>query len=360
LRKSFVGLIILLIIVGNTFLAVMYADDRFDLPLWLQEMFGKFEVAYSSLVVNDNATGDMSSEAESINTQIAPLNLNASASANSVHVKAKTPTPLHNELAVVGGACAKGRFGAKQQDKSFYVWTDSTGIRHISDKPPQISSKVPISIIGSYPPAQFITRFIGTPMSVNFQDKLNQRLDRLAKEFAQVLDVTTVREIGLNFRFFTQQAAFERYKKRVAPTTPTRSGFYLHAENEMTILVNDEKTGLNTSIHEAVHAINRAVFGSMAKWLNEGLAQVLTLKTADVAASHLKRSLSLNKLFNATDEDWDGPLRSPLYQSSEAFIESLMETQQGRETIARLLLAEQVNGCNDLNIVDVSRILGKL
>jgi hypothetical protein len=64
--------------------------------------------------------------------------------------------------------------------------------------------------------------------------------------------------------------------------------------------------------------------------------------------------------FNATDGDWNAPLRSSLYQSSEAFIHKLMNTQQGRKSIARLLLAEQVNGCDNLNNSDVSSILGNL
>jgi hypothetical protein len=140
---------------------------------------------------------------------------------------------LPKELAFVG-ACAEGGFGAKQQDKPFYVWTDSAGIRHISDKPTKRDNNAPISIVGAYPPAQFISRFISAPMSARFQDKLSQGL---AKEFAQILDVTTVREVALNLGFFTQQVKFQQYKKHVAPT---RSRFYLHATNEMIILLTDE------------------------------------------------------------------------------------------------------------------------
>jgi hypothetical protein len=108
-----------------------------------------------------------------------------------------------------------------------------------------------------------------------------------------------------------------------------------------------------------VHAINRALFGSMARWLNEGLAQVLTANTSNTESKvpRTKYSMSKGKLFRTTDEDWAGPLRNQLYLS-KAFIHQLMATERGRNSIARLLLAEQVNGCNDLTSGDVSKILG--
>lgn len=330
--------------------------EFFPLPLWAQQLITYFDVEVSRFISHDDKAEDL----------VTPVNVlstisNRIPSSNKVINREANVTSLqYSELPSVGVSCSKGRFGAKQKDKPFYVWTDYKGQKHISDKPPKLDNTSPVSILGTYPAAKFIIRFIGKPMSVGFQDELSQRLERLTKEYAQVLDVTAVREVKLNFRFFKQQAEFDRYKKRVAPKTPSRTGFYRHAANEMVILVTDEDAGLHTSIHEAVHAINRALFGSMAKWLNEGLAQVLTVNTSNTIAKapRIKYSMSKDKLFRATDEDWAGPLRNQLYLSSKVFIHQLMSTERGRNSIARLLLAEQVNGCDNLTSGDVSRILG--
>lgn len=332
-------------------------DGTFALPLWAQQVIIDVEGRLQSFIPNTIKTEDLASldgYPTSVPISVAP---NHKVVGSSVNIT----TSQHSELPSIGSACAKGRFGSKQNDKSLYAWTDHAGTRHISDKRPIFDNTSPVSILGTYPAAQFITRFIGEPMSVDFQDKLSQRLARLIKKYAQVLDVTTVREVRLNFRFFKQQTQFDRYKKRVAPTTPSRTGFYRHASNEMVILVTDEEAGLHTSIHEAVHGINRALFGSMARWLNEGLAQVLAVNTSNIntKAPRLTFSMSKDTLFNATHDDWDGPLRNQLYQSSKTLIHQLMASKRGRNSIARLLLAEQVNGCDNLTNTDVSRILGR-
>jgi hypothetical protein len=339
----------------NTFVVYKYMEGTFTLPMWAQQLITQVECGFQRLIASDSETKEFATLDDA--TSVA---FSAESNNKVVASKVNTATPPHSELPSVGNSCAKGRFGSKQNDKSLYTWTDHAGTRHISDKPPKFDNTSPVSILGTYPAAQFITRFLGKPMSVGFQDKLSQRLERLIKEYAQVLDVTTVREVRLNFRFFKEQAEFDSYKKRVAPSVPSRTGFYRHAANEMVILVTNEDSGLDTSIHESVHAINRALFGSMTKWLNEGLAQVLAVNTSSTVAKALriKNNMSKDWLFRATDEDWAGPLRNQLYRSSKKFIHQLMATEAGRNSIARLLLAEQVNGCNDLTSVDVSRILG--
>jgi hypothetical protein len=359
LSKSIKGLVIFTVFCLNTFVVYKYMDGTFPLPSWAQQLITYFDVEVPRFISHEDKAEDLDT---SVN--VPTIISNRIPSSNKVINREANVTSLrYSEFPSVGVSCSKGRFGAKQKDKPFYVWTDYKGQKHISDKPPKLDNTSPVSILGTYPKAQFITRFMGKPMSVGFQDELNQRLARLTKEYAQVLDVTTVREVRLNFRFFKQQAEFDRYKKRVAPKAPSRTGFYRHAANEMVILVTDEVKGLDTSIHETVHAINRALFGSMAKWLNEGLAQALTVNTSNTSntvakAPRIKYSMSKGKLFKATDEDWAGPLRNQLYLSSKAFIHQLMATERGRNSIARLLLAEQVNGCNDLTSGDVSRILG--
>jgi hypothetical protein len=355
LSKSIKGVVVFAIFCLNTFVVYKYMEGTLTLPMWAQHSVTQVECGFQRLIASDSETKEFATLDDA--TSVAH---SAESNNKVVASKVNTATPPHSELPSVGNSCAKGRFGSKQNDKSLYTWTDHAGTRHISDKPPKFDNTSPVSILGTYPAAQFITRFIGKPISIGFQDELSQRLERLTKEYAQVLDVTAVREVRLNFRFFKQQAEFDRYKKRVAPKSPSRTGFYRHAANEMVILVIDEDAGLRTSIHEAVHAINRALFGSMAKWLNEGLAQVLAANTADSLhkISSIKTSLSNGKLFKATDDDWNGPLRHQLYLSSKVLIHQLMTTEQGRNSIARLLLAEQVNGCDDLTSADVYRILG--
>ncbi len=331
-------------------------DGTFTLPFRAQQLIIYFEKGFHRFIANNSETEELAA----LDDDLTSISLSVASIDKVVASKVNIATPLHREVPSISSSCAKRRFGSKKNEKSFYTWTDHVGTRHISDKAPDFDYTTPVSILGTYPASQFIVRFMGKPMSVGFQNELSQRLERLTEEYAQVLDVTTVREVRLKFRFYKQQVEFDRYKKPVALKALSRSGFYRHAANEMVILVTDEDAGLRTSIHESVHAINRALFGSMARWLNEGLAQVLTANTSNTESKvpRTKYSMPKGKLFRATDEDWAGPLRNQLYLSSKAFIHQLMATERGRNSIARLLLAEQVNGCNDLTSGDVSKILG--
>jgi hypothetical protein len=113
---------------------------------------------------------------------------------------------------------------------------------------------------------------------------------------------------------------------------------------------------------EAMHSINRHWFGSMSRWLNEGIAeyaetdQKVLLKDASWFR-HLnkKQLMPLTQLFQSGENEWRNQ-QNIMYASSLGFVAFLMDEE--RLLLSRLLLAENVNGCDTLKLLDVERISG--
>lgn len=137
------------------------------------------------------------------------------------------------------------------------------------------------------------------------------------------------------------------------------NGFYSHASNKAYLLYTNDQQAMQTAVHEATHAINRAMIGYSPKWLNEGLAEYS--ETINVSANAVnfypnnnwtsngminEKLLPLDVLFSAESKEWNGQLRKRLYATSWAFIYFMMEQHGRRSALARLINTEQVNVCD--------------
>ncbi len=144
---------------------------------------------------------------------------------------------------------------------------------------------------------------------------------------------------------------------------------YFHASNSAFINYDNAQSAMRTSVHEAVHAINKAVLGYTPRWLNEGFAEYFELtknnmQTAIVEpnrswttnSSIAKSVFTINWLIGLEDT-WQKGDNSKLYASSWAAIYFLMDTQAGRALLKNIMLTEQQSPCSKLSEQKLKKML---
>jgi hypothetical protein len=135
------GLVIFTVFCLNTFVVYKYMNGTFPLPLWVQQLITYFDMEVSQFISHDD-------EAKKLDTSGgAPTSVPNSVSHSDkvLEREVNMTASRYSELPSVGMSCSKGRFGSKQNDKPFYVWTDYVGLKHISDKPPELDNTSRVS-----------------------------------------------------------------------------------------------------------------------------------------------------------------------------------------------------------------------
>lgn len=169
---------------------------------------------------------------------------------------------------------------------------------------------------------------IGDLPPFNFRNALRSRIDSAIKRFEQVTDKSLIVPVLIKIRLFTNKSRYESYRNQVAPDIGAAPAFYSSARNESAVYLPNINSGLTRSTHEAMHAINRAWFGQMNTWLNEGMAEVAELKVGNpVWKKHIKRrgQILLSDLINADQSEWRGKDAASYYAMSWAFTRYLLE-----------------------------------
>ncbi|MDO6693561.1 collagenase [Aliiglaciecola sp. 3_MG-2023] len=351
--RTFKLTIVLLIILVNS-LAVLYLGrERLALPEWLVK-----PLSYIELLINE--------EDEITSVPLTPLdnvqpqhNIDLPASGQQPDsAKLIANINNHGELSTTGSLCSDSRPNLKS--KQIYTWIDNDGNRHISDKSRSVNSDTSVSVIATIQPEALSINYSGTVPPYRLQQEIHSRVMTNKDLFAQITAKDLVRPITINFRFFKDINSYNKYQKQVAPTIESAIGFYVSHINESVVMINDDKQSVDTAVHEAMHAINRHWFGHMSKWLNEGIAEYAessqsTSPSNSQWRAHIQKhgTLPLTTLFKANGSLWEAD-KTMMYATSWAFIAYLMENHQ--QTLARLLLEENNNGCNVVNISDIERI----
>ena len=228
--------------------------------------------------------------------------------------------------------------------KIIYRWLDENGVVHLSNRGRPTNANVIVA--GTISPDSITIDLYGDTPPDGFRKSLRKRIDDAIKIFAKVTDEAVVVPVHIKMRLFTQKSDYIAFQKQVAPKLNQSAGFYRSGSNESAVYLHPQ-FGLDTAVHEAMHAINRAWFGRIARWLNEGMAEVAEGKSSFASIS----TLPLQTLLSSKDEDWQSSKRSSLYQSSKAFVQYLNDNHQ--QVLARLLQRESENGCDVLTMDDV-------
>jgi hypothetical protein len=253
-----------------------------------------------------------------------------------------------------------------------YTWTDKNDVYHVSDKPPTEGKFKLFNYAGEKVFDYFLLDLNTENLPYDFNEKLTLKLNKLFEIYGQLLDRSSLKKVDINLRIYASKVAFNQVKaKNNMPVGDNTPGFYSHGTNQAHLLLTNHAATMRTATHEATHAINRGIIGYSPRWLNEGLAEYS--EYIDVKGMNSKvypnqnwisngrmseKLLPLDKLLAANNGDWNSKLRSRLYATSWAFIYFMMDNQQRKGMLAKIIKYEQQNLCNVTSIQQVDNIIG--
>lgn len=263
------------------------------------------------------------------------------------------------DLPAVGSGCADKRKTPKA--KRIYTWTDSEGIRHLSDTPRAFNSSLNVSFVAEIPPESISVNFSGLEGYFAIRPLIMARVTKSLELYKSVVPDFLIKPVIVNLKLFWSESEFLSYKERVAPQLNYAQGFYRSAVNESVVWVKSEEQGVRTSVHEVMHSINRHWIGNMSKWLNEGVAELAEMQSYQPTdlkrAIRPKELLPLKTLFETASENWIKTRAQAEYYTAFALVAYLYS--QERDVLSRLLLADADNGCELLSVRDIERITGE-
>jgi hypothetical protein len=241
-----------------------------------------------------------------------------------------------------------------------YTWTDSEGVGHFSDKKPNFA-------VTTYDPAfsdsldYFDLTLNTVELPSSFKNELRIKLNTVFKAYGQIIGTDALKKVNLTLTVLPTRRGYERAIKRQGGDPVNTIGMYFHGSNSAFIEYRDAKQAMRTAVHEAVHAINKAILGYTPRWFNEGLAGYFELTKSQMQSgivepnsSWLKDKKLANSVFTINglmglETSWKQKDTSKLYASSWAAIYFLMDTPAGRQLLKNIMLAEQVSPCNRLS-----------
>ena len=350
----------MLVCVINTLLVLHYGNNQFSFNETINQFLSQLNNLFRE-TINPQHTNELNKVIVS-----GKLITEATINPDNVHRRldetSKSVTHRHSfELETIGGSCASPINMSKQ--KAIYQWQDENGITTISDKPRQVLANTSVRLIGIIQPEMISINYHNSSTSMLLRNTINARVIKAKEIYTKVVPKHLVKPVQVNFRLFKKLDLYKNYQKRVAPTLVNSTGFYMGSTNQSVVMMHSEAQGINTAVHEAIHAINRHWFGSMSKWLNEGIAEYaetdLRLPITDNSwFSFIRKqpAIPLRELFKAGKKEWSSQSQV-MYATSWAFIAYLMQEQP--TLLSRLLMEENYNDCAKLNIQDIERISGK-
>jgi len=136
--------------------------------------------------------------------------------------------------------------------------------------------------------------------------KLRTLPDRLSEFCRYKLTVSPVHVI-----IFSDREAYLQHLKKTLPKAPRRTSLFVVRGGKPTILVADGPSLQRDLLHEAVHAVNFATFGSeqFPLWLDEGMAELFEADESEQTKVH-------GDLINAIMGDQRTALAVPLKLTS--------------------------------------------
>lgn len=271
-------------------------------------------------------------------------------------------------------ACKDTSLGEVKYKKvgDIYTWTDENGVYNVSDKPPKEGDFKLLNYAGEKVFDYFTLDLNTESLPYDFHQKLTLKLNKLFEVYGQLLDRSSLKKIDINLRVYASKVAFNQIKaKHNMPIGDNTPGFYSHGSNQAHLLLTSHAATMRTATHEAVHAINRGIIGYSPKWLNEGLAEYSEYIEVEGQVSRVypneswtnnnrmpEKLIPLHTLLAATNSDWDSELRNRLYATSWAFIYFMMDNQQRKAMLAKVIRSEQQNLCDVADLQQVEKIIG--
>lgn len=255
-----------------------------------------------------------------------------------------------------------------KRNGNIYSWTDSKGVPHFSDKKPDFAWTTLTPNL--FEPLDYFELTIqAANLPPSFTEKLRIKLNTVFKVYSQIIGDDGLKKVRLNLAVFATRRSYEQaIKQRGADPTHT-DGMYFHATNSAYINYRNPQSAMRTAIHEAVHAINKAILGTTPRWLNEGLAeyfeytknsmQLVSIEPHPswMSNKHIAQSVFTINWLIGLDDTWQTADATKLYASSWAAIYFLMDSSKGKQFLTSAMLAEQKSPCSQLSAAELKNML---
>lgn len=285
--------------------------------------------------------------------------------ANNTSVPANSHMPQADNTRCVDVSLGELKY---KRHGDIYTWTDSEGIPHFSDKKPNFAVATYKSDYSE--PLDYFDLTLNTPnLPPSFKQELQIKLNTVFKVYGQIIGVNALKKVKLNLTVLANKRAYETAINQYGGNPKNTAGMYFHATNSAFISYSNPQNTMRTAVHEAVHAINKAVLGYTPRWLNEGFAEYFELtenhmQTGTVEPnktwirnSKLAKSVYTINWLIGLENTWQKGNNSKLYASSWAAIYFLMDSPAGRNLLKKIMLAEQASPCNTLSEKQIKSML---
>lgn len=201
--------------------------------------------------------------------------------------------------------------------------------------------------------------------SHKFVSELDKKVNTTFSNLEQTLEVKFEHTIPLDIYFKVTKEDYDNFVLEHGASPKGTQGKYLNWHNISIVHFINYEQGIRVAVHEAVHALNYYYWGITQRFFNEGIAQYYENISEN---GHIPPFdfywftepqyplMVTNLLFSKMD--WHGSTEYELYQQSSALIYFLMNNEQGKRVIWRILELEGEDPCSSLSndeIEDVFR-----
>ncbi|MBD1583750.1 hypothetical protein [Pseudoalteromonas sp. S16_S37] len=271
----------------------------------------------------------------------------------SVDVVPKPSLNTQSRTSVVERYCDMNGFIENQQQRSQQILTMlSPEFRHIQH----------VFSAGTGP--TIVLSVYYTQLKELTLDMIIERLSLVHGIYSELLPASQGKSVTLNLVILSNRTQYEDYTSRYGFDPRTSQGVFFHGSNSAFVEYKNDQQVIKTAVHEAVHAMNLRLIGLTPRWLNEGMAQLFSgvdlqegALTFDVKKEYLLAEPHDIYSLLASESQWESIDTDKLYYSGWSWLSFLMGSEQGRETMARLLIQESTNPCKVLSGDETYQIL---
>ncbi|MCH1918983.1 DUF4124 domain-containing protein [Shewanella sp. A3A] len=257
------------------------------------------------------------------------------------------------------GICSAAATNVRPQpQQAIYQWTDNNCTVHFADHPASASAQRTQYQSPSYNFDLSISA-LSSGIKPFFKDRLSASLRQIDDIYRTLLPAEALRPVRVNVSLTSSKATYDNFYRRYHSITSPTQGFYSHSDNLAVVWYRNDDQGFATAVHEAVHVMNAAQFGSTPRWFNEGMAEYFENMELDgfnvlihpIEWQSVRRApTQLSQLFSATNQDWANN-QARLYANSHALIYFLMSDATGKMALKDLFAAIVHFRCQPIDVV---------
>ena len=197
-----------------------------------------------------------------------------------------------------------------------------------------------------------------------FIKELQARLFYVYELYSSHFHIRAKRSINLKMIMLPDQASYDSFGSMFIDNyvPGTSQGLFFHGSDSAFIRYKNEQQAMETTIHEAIHALNFHLIGVMPRAINEGLAELFSslVKSGanqaniefDETNEKLKQYESFQTIVNSSKQ-WDANDTARYYMSGKLWLTFFFMEEKGLPILRAILREERKETCKILEEDDV-------